>query len=92
VLVSEFPISLNIYSHLSHTPKKLFKFLQDFNTSDRLSGRLESFLKAEMSTKIPNITAPEMEIEFIATPDPAPQTFNTDTHCGVNIISVRVNF
>jgi hypothetical protein len=35
--------------------------------------------------------APENEIEFIPTPEPAPRTLDTDKDCGVKIISVSIN-
>ncbi|PMD37842.1 cyclopropane-fatty-acyl-phospholipid synthase [Hyaloscypha variabilis F] len=40
-----------------------------------------------MTTKVDCVTAPETEIEFITTPEPASQTFKTNKDCGVNIIS-----
>jgi sphingolipid C9-methyltransferase len=43
-----------------------------------------------MLTEMHDIKAPEIEIDFIDTPDPAPQAFNRKTDCGVNIISVRI--
>jgi hypothetical protein len=44
-----------------------------------------------MPTAVGNTNGPESEIEFIATPEPAPQTLSTDKNCGVKIISVRFN-
>ncbi|PMD14942.1 cyclopropane-fatty-acyl-phospholipid synthase [Hyaloscypha hepaticicola] len=38
-------------------------------------------------SEIEKTAAPETEIEFISTPDPAPETFNMNRDCGVNIIS-----
>ena len=43
-----------------------------------------------MATKVDGVTAPETEIEFITTPEPASQTFKTNKDCGVNIISVSL--
>jgi hypothetical protein len=44
-----------------------------------------------MSTTVGNTKCPESEIEFISTPEPAPQTLSTNKNCGVKIISVSIN-
>jgi hypothetical protein len=44
-----------------------------------------------MPTTVGNTKSPESEIEFIATPEPAPPTLSTNKNCGVKIISVRIN-
>ncbi len=43
-----------------------------------------------MSTSIHGAKAPEEEVEFIATPEPAPKNFDTKKDCGVQIISVSI--
>ncbi|KAE8448874.1 Sphingolipid C9-methyltransferase 2 [Mollisiaceae sp. DMI_Dod_QoI] len=40
-----------------------------------------------MSTSIHGAKAPEEEVEFITTPEPAPKAFDTKKNCGVQIIS-----
>jgi hypothetical protein len=44
-----------------------------------------------MPTTILAAKAPEDELEFLTTPDPSPQTLDTSTDCGVEIISVCIS-
>jgi hypothetical protein len=44
-----------------------------------------------MTTTSFGAKAPENEIDFIATPEPAPRAFDTNKECGVKIISVCID-